>query len=227
MTTYGTAQRLRGGSVMLLILVSATACSSRSSDLPQVSEDGLELVEVRGIQAAYVKPGSSLAQYNKVILDPVAVEFAADFDPVNPTTRNRLSDAEKQDIKDGAAQLFLESFRKELTDHGYEIVSAPAADVLRLTPALVNLYVTAPDNRSAATRTVTYTMDPGRVTLVAELRDSQSGDIIARVFDAEAARETATFRMASRVQNASEARTIFGGWARTLRERLDAARGVD
>lgn len=205
-------------------LLAMAACSSRSSDLPEVSEDGLRLTDVRGIQAAYVKPGASLAPYDKVILAPVAVEFASDFDPVNPTTRTRLTDADKQDIKDGAAQLFLETFRKELEDNGYQVVTAPGPGVFNLQAALVNLYVTAPESRMSATRTTTYTMDPGRVTLVAEFRDSQSNELLARVFDAQAARESASFQVAGRVQNTAEAQRIFSGWARILRERLDATR---
>jgi hypothetical protein len=59
------------------------------------------------------------------------------------------------------------------------------------------------------------------VTLVAELADSETGEIIARVLDRYQACTTGNFRLSSRVFSASEAQSAASSWAKTLRSALD------
>jgi hypothetical protein len=49
-----------------------------------MKRDGLQRVDVKGIDLAYARPGASLAAYKRVRIDPVDVEFDASWDPVAP-----------------------------------------------------------------------------------------------------------------------------------------------
>ena len=60
-------------------------------------------------------------------------------------------------------------------------------DTLRVSAAIVNLYVTAPDTMSAG-RSRTYTANSGQMTLVVELRDSVTGELLARAVDTQRGR---------------------------------------
>jgi hypothetical protein len=63
------------------------------------------------------------------------------------------------------------------------------------------------------------------MTLVAELRDSETGQILARVIDSQRARSSGTFRLTTSVSNLGAARQIIARWASILRRELDAANG--
>ncbi len=63
------------------------------------------------------------------------------------------------------------------------------------------------------------------MTLVAELRDSMTGEILARAVDARSARSSGTWTIANRVTNTADARRAMGIWARALREGLDEMYG--
>ena len=64
------------------------------------------------------------------------------------------------------------------------------------------------------------------MTLVAELADSETGEVIARVLDRYKARTTGNFQLSSSVSNASEARSAASGWAKILRVELDKAKTI-
>jgi hypothetical protein len=63
------------------------------------------------------------------------------------------------------------------------------------------------------------------MTLVAELRDSDTGQVLARVMDRASASWGGRFQVASSVTNMAAAQQIIARWASALREELDAANG--
>ena len=69
----------------------------------------------------------------------------------------------------------------------------------------------------------------GAVTLVMEIRDSQSGEIIARVADRRDPSASGSGGMVRVSPQAVRAdmRRLFESWAATLRERLDELRTVE
>jgi len=64
------------------------------------------------------------------------------------------------------------------------------------------------------------------MTLLAELSDSASGEVQARVVDRREAPNNTRMTLSGSVENAAEAREIAAGWARTLRAALDRAHGI-
>jgi len=77
----------------------------------------------------------------------------------------------------------------------------------------------------SAGRSRTYTTSAGHATLVAELRDSVTGKLMARAVDSVQGRDTGSFQITNSVTNMSAARNALSKWARVLREGLDDATG--
>ena len=187
--------------------------------------DGLVLQPSSAVDLLYVRPESSLAGYKRVRLEPLQVSFHQDWNP-NRTRHgtSRLTAADFDNIKTSLANTFATAATSELARGGYAVVTEPGEDVLDVTPLIVNLIITAPDTQTAG-RTRTYTANPGQMTLVAELRDSETGQILVRVVDSQRARSTGTFQWTTSVSNTAAARQIITGWASRLRKELDAANG--
>jgi hypothetical protein len=206
----------------LAVLV-LTACVPR--EMQQPSWDGLQYVERRGLDTLYLRPGVSLKQYQKVMLDPVEVSFHKDWDPrrQGPT---RLESADPQAIRKGLAQLAHEVVEKELAAGGYPLVTEPGPDVLRVRAEIVDLYINAPETNSA-TPTRTYVLDAGEMTLVAQLYDSETNALLARAVDRARGQDIGRFQIANRVTNTAEARRVLTKWARMLRDALDRAKAEE
>jgi hypothetical protein len=63
------------------------------------------------------------------------------------------------------------------------------------------------------------------MALVAELRDSETGQNIARVIDRRNLPSTGNFQITTSVSNLGSARQVIARWASALRAALDAANG--
>ena len=197
-----------------------------AADEPPKEWDGLARVSSKKIDHLYKLPEADFSGYKRVRLDPIEVEFDKNWKP-NDSTRSpssRLTDSDLQKIREALAEEFRKVFTEELTENGYPVVTENGEDVLRVSAAIVNLYITAPDKMSAG-RSRTYTTSAGHMTLVAELRDSVTGKLMARAVDSVQGRDTGPFMMTTSVTNLAAARTGLSKWARVLREGLDAATG--
>jgi hypothetical protein len=172
-----------------------------------------------------VRPEASLSGYKRVRLERLQVAFDKNWKP-NDTRRGsaRLTSADFDKIKNGLADEFAKVFDAELAKGGYQITTEAGEDVLDITPLVVDLYIAAPDKMTAG-RSYSYTADAGRMTLVAELRDSETGQILARALDARSSSWNGTFRISNSVTNVAEARIIMARWASALRDALDEANG--
>ena len=214
--------------LLLLLPAPVSAASSSSKALEEaMSRDGLRKVGVKGIELAYARPGATLASYKRVRIDPVEVAFDKSWDPTRSGSNIKVSAAERQRILDGVAKLVQEEFARELqAKSGYAITEESGDDVLRVKIHIVNLYVSAPDTGSSTGRSRTYVVSAGAMTLVAELSDGKSGEVVARLVDRREARSAGRVSLSDRVYNEGEARSIAAAWARILRKGLDNAHGI-
>ncbi len=220
-----TAQRLALASLLMAALV-ILAPVALAADEPPSEWDGLARVKSKQLDHLYKLPGADFSGYKRVRLDPIEVEFDKNWKP-NDSTRSpsqRLNSDDIQKIKQALADEFRKVFTKELTENGYPVVNDNGDDVLRVSAAIVNLYITAPEKMSAG-RSRTYTTSAGHMTLVAELRDSVTGKLMARAVDSVRGRDTGTFMITNSVTNLGAARTALSQWARILRDGLDDATG--
>jgi len=219
--------RFRRAVPVLLVLCAAAlaGCASSRTSTPE-EWDGLVLKPGTRLAAVWVKPDAEIPAYRSVKIDPVEVSFARNWDP-NRGTRsqaNRLNAEDVAAIQAGLADQFREIFREELAAGGYQLVDEAGPDTLRVTAAIVDLYISAPDTMTAG-RSRTYTANAGRMTLVAELRDSVTGEILARAVDARSARNAGGFSITNRVTNTADARRVIRIWATALRQGLDELYG--
>ncbi len=211
---------------LIALLLAATVLAQQPKNLEEaMSYDGLQKINIKGIDMAYALPGATLSGYTKVMIQPVGVRFHKDWKPTVVGSRRSLSSSEQQKIRNDVAKVVYDAFVQELKKGGYSVVAEPGPDILRVQAAIINLYVTAPDVMTPG-RTRVYTMSAGEMTLLAELADSETGEIIARVLDRYQARTTGNFQISSSVYNAAEARNAASSWAKILRGELDKAKTI-
>jgi len=188
--------------------------------------DGLVRVDNAVVPVAYLKPDLDLTPYTRFMLDPVEVAYQKD-----PGNVRRAAFA-GADANFALTPRQMENFRgyfeeavvEALTeDGGYELTTEPGPDVLRITAALIDLVVRVP-TQTMGGRDESFTRSYGLVSLILELRDSESGEIFARAGD----RRDPTRNTSNRLARVSpgfvraDTEAMFRHWAELLRERMDA-----
>ena len=219
-------------SMLAVLALSAHATRAWAYDQPTtdntgataLDNDGLQQIRIEGLDRVYARPDADLSGYTSILLPPVSVAFRRDWGR-GTSASTRVSSSDAQRIKDRLATLVHEEMVAELAKGGYQVVDTPGDDVLEVRMSIENLNINAPDVMTAG-RSRTYALSVGDMTLQAELRDSTSGDLIARIHDHEAGREYMSLRMITRVDNVAEARRVASGWAVALRNQLDMAKQI-
>ena len=208
-------------SLGLAALGAFTVAPSVAAEAP-AEWDGMARVASKRLEFVYVRPGASLAGYKRVRLDVVKVAFDKNWNPNRDTysPSRRLTSTDLEAIKTNLATEFRKIFKDELAKGGYAVTESNGEDVLLVSPAIMDLYITAPTKPTAG-RGQTYVTNAGRMTLVAELRDSTSGQMLARVVDRQQAAGSGGLESSNRSFNSAEARAIIGKWARVMRQGLD------
>lgn len=213
--------------VAALISVGAELAAAKKKDNqpPQVTADGLQRIPETEVALAYVLPEADFSVYERLMIDEAEVAFRRGWERDQRRSVNRITSREITQIKERTADLLRESFIDVLeADGGYRVVDKPDYDVLWLRPAIVDLDITAPDVNRAG-RSTTFVSSAGAATLALELRDSVTGELLARVFDRQGARDFGHFQHSNRVRNSAEATRIMRGWAEILRRNLDQIHG--
>ena len=219
-----TLRVVRAAAILASTALIGIGIAATRADLEQaMAADGLAEAKIKDIDMAFTRPGASLAGYSKVIVDPVEVSFSKSWDPSRTGSRLKISQGERDNIRNGVAKIVQDEFAVQLqAKNGYPVVKEAGPDVLRARAKIVNLYVNAPDTASAG-RSRTYTVSAGEMTLYLELYDSETGQILARVIDRREARNAGTMQLSGSVVNAGEAQDIAAIWARILRRSMDKA----
>ncbi len=209
------------------LLVQALAGGAYAEEKPRTTWEGLELTKVKGLDTVYLRPKAEIASYKTVQLNPSRVEFDKNWERFSKGFDNQPTAADSERIKTKLAELLRETFAKELKEHGYAIVESPQQDTLLVSASIVDLYVNAPDVGGAG-QVKSYTTGAGKMTLVLELRDAPSGQLLARVIDErEAANPGDRIEWADAATNEANARRIIGAWAARLRKGLDGLQGKE
>jgi hypothetical protein len=193
----------------------ATLGTALADEMPE-SWDGLIEVKAKKMDAAYLAPGADFRPYTKVIIDPTQAAFNKDWmKRMNDPTRsvsNRITQEDADKIIAATQSNFDDIFREAFEKAGYPVVTAPGPDVVRVSTAVINLYVNAPDTMTPG-RSRTFTTDAGEATLVMEVRDSSTRALLARVLDRRETRGTGQMQMTSSVTNVNDFRILFKQWA--------------
>jgi hypothetical protein len=187
--------------------------------------DGLVHVDSKKVQAVYLLPNADFRGYTQVMFDPPQVAFrknwrldynSSEDDPMAYVSSNYVTKAVAL-AQQNLAKVFPESFGRA----GITVASAPGPHVLRLAVYIVDLTVAAPD--VAQDMSSTFSVDAGTATFAIEARDSQSGQLLGRAVDAQAAGDNGTYRR-TYSSNVSDFEALFKTWAQISAKGFDELR---
>jgi hypothetical protein len=190
----------------------------------EVTADGLVRVKKSVVDAAWVKPDFDLTPYTKLMIASAGVSFKK----LKPVSTFQARNETEFPVSPEAQQMFKdilkEEFVKELSKlKRYQIVDKPGPDVLLLVGSVVNVSSNVPpdiDSAQFAGRGGVYLTSVGEATLIIELRDSESNEVLARAADGRAAESPFAFEV-NKVTGWNEVHRLAQAWASLLRKRLE------
>lgn len=203
--------------ILLPVLLACAALgTARAADPSPENWDGLVQVKGKRMDVVFLLPGADFRQYTKVMLDPTEVAFDKDWmkniNRDSPGVSNDVNEADMTKIAAEARSNFGDIWKEAFEKAGYQVVTTPASDVLRVSTGIANLYINAPDVQAPG-RSRTYTMEAGEATLVMEVRDSLTNALLGRVIDRRETQSTGMMQLSSSVSNLSDFRLMFKSWA--------------
>ncbi len=197
--------------VALALLAAPSAVIAKAPD----TWDNLIKVKSKKLEAVYLLPSADFRPYTKIMIDPTQVAFQKNWQSeLNRSTIGlgaQITDADASKIADQARTGFESIFAKAYADAGYEVVTAPGPDVLRLVTGVLNLSITAPDTGSSMQRT--YSANAGEATVVIEVRDSLTNAVLGRAVDQQLAGDMPGQRTSA--SNREDFEYLFKSWAKT------------
>jgi hypothetical protein len=198
--------------ILGLLVASAPANAAKPPD----TWDGLVKVQSKRLDLAYLQPGADFRVYTKVMLDPTEVAFAKNWQrDYNSSSRDlaaRVSDRDIQQALVKGVAASNEIFAEAWTQGGYQVVTEPGPDVLRIKTGVVNITVNEADKQSPG-RSVTLAPEAGQATFFVEARDSLTGALLGRAVDQRYAGDYGSVWRTS-ASNRGDFRDLVKGWAR-------------
>ena len=168
-------------------------------------------------------PGATSKSYRKILVAPAQVEFDRRFIEDGKTlrgNRGRLRPQEQQQLASEIGQSMRNALADAFRKRGFEVVAAPASDVLTISPAVRDLYVNTPSDRVGSR---VLARSAGEARMVVEGSDA-SGARVLRASNKATAGETASFQAEHRATNLQAFDEMFRGWAEELAVALAGAR---
>lgn len=204
------------------------ACATKplvidTSEDAQLSFDGLYPVANVRVDKAWVRRDFDLTGYTKIIVQGAGIHYRPVKASAGRLTASRsgetefpLTEAQKANIQD----VFSTAFREELAKlENLAIVDEPGPDVLIVRGALLDVVSKVPPQPIG--RSSIYLDVIGYATLVIELIDSESGSVLARAVDLDAAQQQGVAFESNPVTNTAQVRRLAKSWAQLLRRRLE------
>ncbi len=203
--------------IMILVIGLLVGLSASARDkAPPAIIDGLHLVPDTQLGLVYAEPNADLSVYDNLLLLDAQVAFKKNWRrDINQNKPYHVTADEMQKIKADVSALFREIFTRELQSAGFVLVSQQSPDTLIIRPAILDLNVNSPDIPSTR-NTRNITESAGDMTLYLELRDSITGDVLAKAMDFQFDRSNITTFMLDRTRNERAARQLLTNWAQVL-----------
>ncbi len=218
--------RLTTPLVFAVVLVACTTAPPTIQTGPdaELSFDGLHKVDNSQADVAWARPDFDISGYTKIWLVGAGIEYRQVKDRGRSTIARSqggpyfIDDKSRAQFEELVGKVFKEEFEKI---EKYELVDGPGPDVLMIRGGLLDVTSYVPPDPIGG-RSYIYLSSVGEATLVLELRDSETGTILARSVDRRAAETIGgTFTRSNSVTNSAEARRLIRFWATRLREGLD------
>jgi hypothetical protein len=217
---------------VLAIATISVACTTTPPSIQtgpdaELSFDGLHKVDNSQADLAWARPDFDISGYTKIMFVRGGIQYT-------PAKNKGRTSMERQRggpyfIDENSRERFEELVRTTFTEEmqkieRFEIVTEPGPDVMIIHGGLLNVesYVPVDDFSRTAGRSSIFISSVGEATLVLELKDSETGAILARSIDRRAAAPIGgTMQESNRVTNAAEVRRLIRFWGTRLREGLE------
>ena len=214
--------------VLPVTLFLLAACATVPA-LSEVTPDGLTQVKKAKADLVYVRSGVSFAGYNKVVLLEPTVAFRKNWqaESSSKAVNRPVTDADMAKMIDTGKKMLTEEFSRRLTKAGYTLVTVAGPDVLAIKSAILELDINAPvpESERGSTNKV-YADRTGEATLVVELYDSVTGQLLARAYDQTAGDYESFRRNTERTRNTNiqDAEYVMNDWSKKLVKGLERAK---
>ena len=214
----------RAHCLAVLIAIVLTGCAGLSSEAgapreQDVTFDGLHLVRGTLGGRLWIRPGASLEGKTSILPSYLGLSYRRP--PTNRHGNYALDERQMERLREILHDVFLEELTR---DDGWLIAEAPGPEVVSIRARLMDVVVKVPSERAVG-RDRSYTASAGEATLVLEIHDSQTRQILARFADRRRAERPGGQMLRSvSIGNGIELRRMFRHWAGRLRRGLDDVR---
>ena len=195
------------------------ACAPQASErheVPEATYDGLRLVASKFFEVAYVRPGVDFRRYRELRVRDYEVAFRT---PDRSKLQFPLTDEQKTRLHDLLESQFTAEF---VNLKNLKVTSTSGPEVLDLGVRLQDIVATVPPRSAGRSGNLGIALDAvGEVTLVMELRDAESGEVLARVFDPHTAEGVASMQRSGAVTSWEDIDEVCRHWAVAARQALD------
>lgn len=201
---------------------STTPPSIQQGSDAEVSYDGLHLIDNSVFRLAWADPDIDFSRYSKFMPGGASFEYRA----VRKTqsTRARSSSSEfyiDENARETLKEITSEIFAEELANSTrFTVTDVRGQDTIIIRGALHDIVSNVPPERSG--RGDVFLSQVGEITLILEVVDSMSDEVIFRALERRALDRSGTAIRASSVTSRAEARRVIRRWATILREGLDS-----
>ena len=214
-----------------LLIIAAVAIAGCTTAPPSVQEgpnaevsfDGLHRVDNAIFKLAWRDPDIDFPRYTKIMPGGAFFEFRAVKKTSSASARAGsnsefwIDDKDKEKLKVEMSTIFNEEMAKSTR---FSVADAPGPDVLIIRGGLHDIVSNVPPERAG--RGDVYLSSVGEATLVLEVVDSLSGEVIMRAVERRAAQRSGGAAMASSpVTTWAEVRRLARSWATKLRNGMD------
>ena len=202
----------------------ATEPSLQTGPNAETTFDGLVQIDNARFAAAWIDPDVDVKQYTKIIPGGAEFEFrAAQKMTASQARRSNerefwISDSNKQRLADTVTEVFEEELQKSKY---FTVTDEPGPDALVIVGGLHDIVSQVPPEDVG--RSEVWLRSVGEATLVIELRDSLSNEVIYRAVERRAAERAGNQMIrANTATTWAEVRRWARRWAERLREGLDS-----
>ncbi len=216
--------------IIILVAVAAIAgCSSAPPTIQQgpnaeVSFDGLHSIDNSIFQNAWADPDVDFSRYSKIMPGTAIFEYRAVKKTGATSAHTGSSKSEFWIDDDARAKLELETstiFNEEMAKSTrFEMTDTAGDDVLIIRGGLNDIMSRVPPEQIG--RNDIFLRSVGEATLILEVVDSKSGEVIFRAVERRSAGSSTGGIKANSVTTLAEVRRMLRRWATTLREGLDS-----